>query len=88
MLLNPGQLRRPPASSRNATVTLPRKPQWVNEASPTPEHLETLTLEEADLYQSLTEAEFGNNVRLEQERTRFRLLETALNDLHDGPQIA
>ncbi|MCQ9184299.1 hypothetical protein KMT30_35730 [Streptomyces sp. IBSBF 2953] len=63
---------------------MPHRDQWVKEASPTSEHLGTLTPEEADLYQSLKEGEFGNNVRLEQERIRFHLLETALNDTQQG----
>ncbi|WP_157878773.1 Wadjet anti-phage system protein JetD domain-containing protein [Streptomyces sp. CT34] len=39
--------------------------------------------EEADLHENLVEGEFGHNVRLEQERVRYHLLEEALSDLHD-----
>ncbi|MFD4242815.1 Wadjet anti-phage system protein JetD domain-containing protein [Streptomyces sp. NPDC058525] len=52
--------------------------QWVKEASPTHERLDTLTPEEADLHESLMEGEFGHNIRLEQERVRFHLVEEVL----------
>lgn len=62
-------------------VVMSHRDQWVKEASPTQEHLDSLTHEEADLYESLVEGEFGHHVRLEQERVRFHLLEAALNNL-------
>lgn len=62
-------------------VLLEHRNQWVKEDSPAHEHLCTLTPEEADLHAGLVEGEFGHNVRLEQERVRYHLLEEALNDL-------
>lgn len=59
-------------------VLLSHRDQWVKEASPTHERLDTLTHEETDLYESLKGGDFGHNVRLEQERVRFRLVEAAL----------
>jgi hypothetical protein len=61
-------------------VLMSHRDQWVKEASPTSEHLGNLTPGEADLYESLAESEFGDNVRLEQEPVRFHLLETELNN--------
>ncbi|MFI0788932.1 Wadjet anti-phage system protein JetD domain-containing protein [Streptomyces lydicus] len=63
-------------------VLLEHRNQWVKEDAPTHGHLATLSPEEADLHESLMEGEFGHNVRLEQERVRYHLLEGALNDLH------
>jgi hypothetical protein len=37
-----------------------------------------LSVDEADLYRSLVDGEFGQGVRLEQERIRFSALESAL----------
>lgn len=42
--------------------------------------------DEADVYASLVDGEFGPNVRLEQERVRYHLLEVALNDLCQEPR--
>ena len=49
------------------------------------QHMSALTSEEADLYQSFTEGEFGQGVRLEQERVRFSLLEARLAALPGTP---
>lgn len=67
-------------------VLLEHRNQWVKEDVPTHQQLGTLTSEEADLYESLVEGEFGHHVRLEQERVRFHLLEDALKDLRREPQ--
>ncbi|MFF4728617.1 Wadjet anti-phage system protein JetD domain-containing protein [Streptomyces mirabilis] len=40
-----------------------------------------VTPDEADVYDSLVDSEFGPNVRLEQERVRFHLLEDVLKEL-------
>ena len=56
--------------------------QWVKESKPTRKHLPSLTGEEADLYQSLVDDDFGHGVRLEQERVRFSAVQTALAGLH------
>ncbi|MCX4648046.1 Wadjet anti-phage system protein JetD domain-containing protein [Streptomyces sp. NBC_01446] len=55
---------------------------WVKEPRPIQEHLQSLTGEEADLYQSLVDDDFGHGVRLEQERIRFSAVETAPAGLH------
>ncbi|MFD9794020.1 Wadjet anti-phage system protein JetD domain-containing protein [Streptomyces sp. NPDC059070] len=69
-------------------VLLSHRDQWVKEASPTHQRLGTLTSDESDLYESLAEGTFGHNVRLEQERIRFHLIEEALEDaLTDGPGV-
>ncbi|MFJ7097183.1 Wadjet anti-phage system protein JetD domain-containing protein [Streptomyces mirabilis] len=61
--------------------------QWVKESKPAREHLQSLTGEESDLYQSLVDDDFGHGVRLEQERVRFLAVQTALADLHgSSPQ--
>lgn len=65
----------------NRGVLLEHRGQWVNEDAPTHRPLGTLTPDEADVYDSLVEGEFGLNVRLEQERVRFHLLEDALKEL-------
>ncbi|MFF7094720.1 Wadjet anti-phage system protein JetD domain-containing protein [Streptomyces rubradiris] len=70
----------------NRSVLMAHKDQWVKEAAPTVEPLETLTHEESDVYRILTEGDFGQGVRLEQERVRFCLLQAALAELPDNSQ--
>ncbi|WP_413751877.1 DUF2220 family protein [Streptomyces sp. R-74717] len=65
----------------NRSTLLEHRGQWVKEDTPTHQPLSTLTPDEADAYDSLVDGEFGHNVRLEQERVRFHLLEDALNEL-------
>jgi len=65
----------------NRNVLLEHRGQWVKEDAPTHQSLGTLTPDEADVYDSLVYGEFGPNVRFEQERVRFHLLEEALNEL-------
>ncbi|MGW4888156.1 Wadjet anti-phage system protein JetD domain-containing protein [Streptomyces murinus] len=60
-------------------VLMSHRDQWVNEASPTCEQLSALTPDEADVYASLVDGEFGRGVRLEQERVRFHLLQDVLH---------
>jgi hypothetical protein len=52
--------------------------QWVDEPSPTAEHLEMLLPEEAALYTDLVEDVLGPAVRLEQERISFSAIEEAV----------
>lgn len=54
---------------------------WARETIPTDKHLELLSDDEAEIYQSLTDGEFGQGVRLEQERIRFSALESALAEM-------
>ncbi|MGW4924032.1 Wadjet anti-phage system protein JetD domain-containing protein [Streptomyces parvulus] len=68
------------------STLLEHRGQWVKEDAPTHQPLGTLTPDEADVYASLADGEFGPNVRLEQERVRYHLLEVALNDLRQGPR--
>ncbi|WP_181792694.1 Wadjet anti-phage system protein JetD domain-containing protein [Streptomyces sp. WELS2] len=70
----------------NRSVLMTHKDQWVKEAGPTVESLEALTHEESDVYRILTGGDFGQGVRLEQERVRFCLLQEALADLRDNSQ--
>ncbi|MFE4335714.1 Wadjet anti-phage system protein JetD domain-containing protein [Streptomyces sp. NPDC056831] len=63
------------------STLLEHRDQWVKEDTPTHQPLGTLTPDEADVYDNLVDGEFGPNVRLEQERVRFHLLEDALNEL-------
>ncbi|WP_330286795.1 Wadjet anti-phage system protein JetD domain-containing protein [Streptomyces sp. NBC_00576] len=65
----------------NRPTLLEHRGQWVKEDAPTHRPLATLTPDEADVYDSLVDGEFGPNVRLEQERVRFHLLEDVLNEL-------
>ncbi|MFE3856125.1 Wadjet anti-phage system protein JetD domain-containing protein [Streptomyces griseorubiginosus] len=65
----------------NRSVLLEHRGQWVKEDTPTHQPLGTLTPDEADAYESLVDGEFGHNVRLEQERVLFHVLEDALDDL-------
>jgi hypothetical protein len=65
----------------NRNVLLEHRGQWVKEDTPIHQPLGTLSPDEADAYDSLVYGEFGPNVRLEQERVRFHLLEVALNEL-------
>ena len=55
--------------------------QWVTEPSPTRRSLAYLTADEASLYRDLVEGVHGPSVRLEQERVRFSVLESALLNL-------
>ncbi|MEU9547190.1 DUF2220 domain-containing protein, partial [Streptomyces mirabilis] len=66
----------------NRDILLEHRSQWVKEDTPTHQPLSTLTPDEADVYDSLVDGEFGPNVRLEQERVRFHLLEDTLNEPH------
>lgn len=66
-----------------STLTAHRS-QWVKEPKPAREQLQALTAEEADLYQSLVDDDFGHGVRLEQERIRFSAVQTALTGLHNS----
>ncbi|MFI8367160.1 Wadjet anti-phage system protein JetD domain-containing protein [Streptomyces sp. NPDC085466] len=59
-------------------ILVSHRDQWVKEASPTHERLDNLTPEEAALHESLKEGSLGDNIRLEQERIRFRRVEEAL----------
>lgn len=68
------------------STLLEHRGQWVKEDAPTHQPLGALTPDEADVYASLVDGEFGPNVRLEQERVRYHLLEVALNDLRQGPR--
>jgi hypothetical protein len=52
--------------------------QWVVEPTPTNRPLRCLTLEESSLYTDLVEDRDGRSIRLEQERVRFSLVETAV----------
>ncbi|MEW2397277.1 DUF2220 domain-containing protein [Streptomyces sp. NPDC046862] len=65
----------------NRGILLEHRSQRVKEDAPTHQPLGTLTPDEVDVYDSLVDGEFGPNVRLEQERVRFRLIEDALNEL-------
>jgi hypothetical protein len=61
------------------TATLvAHKDQWVSEPTPTNRALLYLTPDESSLYRDLVEDRFGRNIRLEQERIRFSLLDQAL----------
>lgn len=57
---------------------LAHRGQWVEEPSPTARALTQLTESESALYRDLVEDRFGPNVRLEQERVRYSLVEMAL----------
>jgi len=57
---------------------LAHRGQWVKEPSPTYRALGHLTGPESALYRDLVEDRFGTNIRLEQERVRYSLVETAL----------
>lgn len=59
--------------------------QWVREPSPTHEHLDSLTGDESDVYQSLVDGDLGHGVRLEQERVRFSSIQKALTGLGERP---
>ncbi|GGN91053.1 hypothetical protein GCM10011579_087560 [Streptomyces albiflavescens] len=65
----------------NRRTLLEHRGQWVKEDAPTHRPLGTLAPDEADVYHSLVDGEFGANVRLEQVRVRFHLLEDVLNEL-------
>ncbi|KPI04495.1 protein of unknown function DUF2220 [Actinobacteria bacterium OK074] len=62
-----------------STLTAHRD-HWARETVPTHEHLELLSVDEADLYRSLVDDEFGHFIRLEQERIHFSALESALSE--------
>ncbi|MHB1444981.1 MAG: Wadjet anti-phage system protein JetD domain-containing protein [Acidimicrobiales bacterium] len=53
--------------------------QWVTEPSPTARALPHLTEQEKSLYRDMVEGVYGRTVRLEQERIRFSILESALH---------
>jgi hypothetical protein len=56
--------------------------QWVGEANPTSEHLETLLPDESSLYNDLVEAVLGSSVRLEQERISYAAIQEAARRYH------
>jgi hypothetical protein len=57
---------------------LAHESQWVNEPTPTAEHLESLTPDEAALYTDLVQDALGPAVRLEQERVSYAAVEQAV----------
>jgi len=62
----------------DADTLLAHTKQWVVEPAPTRRVLPRLTPDEASLYRELVEGLHGTNVRLEQERVRFSLLQRTL----------
>jgi hypothetical protein len=63
---------------------LAHRSQWVTEPSPARALLTRLDTGEAALYRDLSSGEFGPAVRLEQERIRFSVIETALGNGSGG----
>ena len=59
---------------------LAHRDQWVREPVPTSAALDLLDASELDLYRALAAAEFGQAVRLEQERIGFSAIARALGD--------
>ena len=62
----------------DAETLLAHSKQWVVEPTPTSRALPHVTPDEASLYRDLVEGLYGANIRLEQERVRFSLLQRAL----------
>ncbi|WP_245761165.1 Wadjet anti-phage system protein JetD domain-containing protein [Saccharopolyspora shandongensis] len=56
--------------------------QWVDEPSPTSDHLEALLPDEASLYTDLVEGVLGSSVRLEQERIAYSVIQQATRQHH------
>ncbi|MFF3695031.1 Wadjet anti-phage system protein JetD domain-containing protein [Streptomyces sp. NPDC002221] len=79
-ILNRLRCRFPQAESilMDRSTLVIHRDHWARESVPTQEHLEALSTDESELYQSLVDGEFGQGVRLEQERIRFSVLESAL----------
>jgi hypothetical protein len=79
-ILNALRKRFPHARSMlmDRRTLLAHREQWVIEPVPIRAHLDRLTDDENDLYQTLLDGEFGPAVRLEQERIQFPHIERAM----------
>lgn len=75
------RLRRFAPATRSMLMDLPtlldHRAHWAHEPTPITDHLALLTTDEQACYQALLHGEYGDRVRLEQERIRFSAVEWA-----------